>query len=1184
VGVVSNDSDAVRITSTDYDTIQMWENCLGMPMINAPATAMVQAGQPGAIGGVSISESPVTSDETFMVTLNDTNGALSVTGPGVLGSGTTSLTITGSLDQVNSDLATLTDTDDITPSDTITINASDSNGGMAMPATIAVIVNGQTATALGCPHFTTFDGLHFDFQGAGEFVAARSTQPGNTFQVQMRIEPEGSLDSAVSIITQIAVQVGSDRVTVGVPQGNKAPRPQVVWVDGAPAAISLTNPVITLDGGTVTEVSQNEYRVVLNTGEVVTVNPYGDGMGLSIALGPNDRPGSVQGFFGPAEGQANDFQLPDGTVLQQPLTQAQLYQTFANAWRVTDATSLLDYGPGQDTETFTNTMYPREILRLADFSPAMVSKAAALAAAAGITDPTLAADAEFDYLTMGDPSHFSKDATVAALSPRVPTPAVITGPVPPPPSIGVLPANPEIVEAIGATTPVTFIANLTSAATTDTVVDYAVVAPTGTASGKSFLSASDFGGTLPSGSVTISAGETEADITVGVPNSAVASAPNKWLILTVSSPDGNLVYDPAGQVEIVNSQPVPGAPAQPVIELLSNPASAASGTPETLTVTGNNYTVNLGQVLENAALPPLQFAIVNMAMPGADNLSSQISGITGTGFAVFGTQLPATIAAGNAFQGLYFQPETSAPGAQTETLTLTSKNVNDTGYSAALPDITLTVGDTVVAPTGPVLGGGGNTVFWTEGNTPTVIDPGLTVTNASSTTLTGATVTIISGFLAGDQLDFTNQNNITGSYNAATGVLTLSGSSSVANYQATLDSVSYSSTSSSPSAAGADSVRTISWQVSNGATSSNTVASTIDVGEIYHLTTGLDTIHAGAGNDIIIATTGTLGAGDVIDGGSGTNTLGLVGAGTFNLATPATLADIQVITAQKGQAAYAADGTTYPAQNQIVTLRNGLDATLNVSADAAINAGNPKAPTITIIGAQNAAVINLASGNDTVEVGDPRETVNLGSGNDTILVTGATIGATIQNGTGVNTLEVTGGGTMAMGGNISDIANVLLASAATAYDFTANAISGLTVDDLDTVLDTVQAGGANQTLTGGGAGQLTMVGSSAGNDTFRNPSTLFNGDSIQGFGRNGDVIDLSDLSLTGVGLTFTENAAGTAGTLNVIDGMHSAAIALFGQYAAAGFQTAPDSGGLGTAITYQDPAQMAALATPLHHA
>jgi hypothetical protein len=148
-------------------------------------------------------------------------------------------------------------------------------------------------------------------------------------------------------------------------------------VDGAAAAIIIAK--------------ATQHQVALNTGEVVTVNTFGEGMGLSIQLAATDGPGSVQGFFGPDEGQADDFQLPDGTVLQQPLTQDQLYQTFANAWRVTDADSILDYGPGQTTATFTNTEYPREILTLADFPAALVARAAALVAAAGITDPTLAA-------------------------------------------------------------------------------------------------------------------------------------------------------------------------------------------------------------------------------------------------------------------------------------------------------------------------------------------------------------------------------------------------------------------------------------------------------------------------------------------------------------------------------------------------------------------------------------------------------------------------------------------------------------------------------------------------------------------------------------------------------------------------------------------------------------------------
>ena len=61
-------------------------------------------------------------------------------------------------------------------------------------------------------------------------------------------------------------------------------------------------------------------------------------------------------------------------------------------------------------------------------------------------------------------------------------------------------------------------------------------------------------------------------------------------------------------------------------------------------------------------------------------------------------------------------------------------------------------------------------------------------------------------------LGFTNQNGITGSYNAGTGVLTLTGTTTVANYQAALRSVTYANTSDNPSAP----TRTISFQVNDG--------------------------------------------------------------------------------------------------------------------------------------------------------------------------------------------------------------------------------------------------------------------------------------------------------------------------------------------------------------------------------
>jgi hypothetical protein len=99
-----------------------------VPVLLAPSAIATGVGQPAAVVGVNLSESGNVAGETFTVTLADTNGLLSATGTGVSGSGTTSLTVTGSLSQVNADLATLKDTDAVTDSDTITLGGTDGFG------------------------------------------------------------------------------------------------------------------------------------------------------------------------------------------------------------------------------------------------------------------------------------------------------------------------------------------------------------------------------------------------------------------------------------------------------------------------------------------------------------------------------------------------------------------------------------------------------------------------------------------------------------------------------------------------------------------------------------------------------------------------------------------------------------------------------------------------------------------------------------------------------------------------------------------------------------------------------------------------------------------------------------------------------------------------------------------------
>ena len=316
-------------------------------------------------------------------------------------------------------------------------------------------------------------------------------------------------------------------------------------------------------------------------------------------------------------------------------------------------------------------------------------------------------------------------------------------------------------------------------------------------------------------------------------------------------------------------------------------------------------------------------------------------------------------------------------------------------------------------------------------------------------------------------------------------------------------------------------------------------------GQTYTLTTGADTVAAGAGANTIMAKTGTLNAGDNINGGTGPTTLQLSGGGAFNLATPATLTNIPTVTAQESTGATA----------QTITLRAGLNATVNVTPGGSSSG-------ITIIGAANSDVINLGSGNDTVTLG-AGETVNSGGGNNIFKVASAALGnVTINGGTiGKNTLSVTGGGTATMGAGITGINTMQLASATT---FTANASAGLQIIG-STGADKITAGGAGQILSGG-AGADTLTGSSAGNDIFRDTSANLNNDMIVNL-LPSDIINFTDLAPATAAITKS-TVNGTSTVLTLTSGATTTKITLSGSYNGNFALAADTTGAGGTDLTF----------------
>ncbi len=166
--------------------------------------------------------------------------------------------------------------------------------------------------------------------------------------------------------------------------------------------------------------------------------------------------------------------------------------------------------------------------------------------------------------------------------------------------------------------------------------------------------------------------------------------------------------------------------------------------------------------------------------------------------------------------------DTNGTATFSVTLSDNGSNTPPNSNTSAAQQFTITVNAQNDAPVVTTTAGN---LAYTENDPATAIDTGLTVTDGDSPNLTGAVVAITAGFVsAQDTLAFTNQLGITGNYNSGTGVLTLTGTTTVANYQTALRTVTYQNSSDNPTAS-----RTVSFTVNDGTSNSNTATRGITI-------------------------------------------------------------------------------------------------------------------------------------------------------------------------------------------------------------------------------------------------------------------------------------------------------------------------------------------------------------------
>ncbi|KAF0812133.1 hypothetical protein IGB42_03410 [Andreprevotia sp. IGB-42] len=172
------------------------------------------------------------------------------------------------------------------------------------------------------------------------------------------------------------------------------------------------------------------------------------------------------------------------------------------------------------------------------------------------------------------------------------------------------------------------------------------------------------------------------------------------------------------------------------------------------------------------------------------------------------------------------------------TVNTSNRTISFTTNDGTADGNTVTKTITVTATSqSPIAASSGGTTAFTEGanvtSTPVVVDSGITLSDSDSTTLASATVSITANLhTAEDTLAFTNNpatmGNISASYNAATGVLTLTSAGATATkaqWQAALQSVTYTNSSDNPNTSN----RTISFVVNDGNSNSNAATKTVSI-------------------------------------------------------------------------------------------------------------------------------------------------------------------------------------------------------------------------------------------------------------------------------------------------------------------------------------------------------------------
>ena len=247
--------------------------------------------------------------------------------------------------------------------------------------------NCAAATSVGDTHLSTLHGLFYDFQASGDFVLA---QVDPDFVVQARQVSGAPTWPNASVNSAVATQIGATKVAICLD-------PTRIYIDDKGVKLGDGKTVTAPDGVYVTR-KGDVYFITSESGNSVRVKIYSKWMNATVGFGR--WPIEVSGLLANANGNVNQIAARDGTVLTNPFSFEQLYNQYADSWRVPVGESLLSVCSDERIEIGV----PSSPFYAHDLETALYENAKAICTDAGVKAGPLLEACILDVAVLGDES------------------------------------------------------------------------------------------------------------------------------------------------------------------------------------------------------------------------------------------------------------------------------------------------------------------------------------------------------------------------------------------------------------------------------------------------------------------------------------------------------------------------------------------------------------------------------------------------------------------------------------------------------------------------------------------------------------------------------------------------------------------------------------------------------------